>query len=95
MRIAKSCLSVRLPVFHYPEKINHPGFVNIINGKVSSCITTCKPPPPQKKKLFFKNDYLSVSAVVFVNNVKLILHTLIGAIILSINIQVGFNIYLC
>ena len=42
------------------------------------------------------NSYFLVSiSHVFVNNFQLMLCTLIGAIILSINIQVGLNMDLC
>ena len=45
------------------------------------------------QKLIFHNAYLSVSAVMFCKQCLALLYTLIGVIMLSINIHVGFNIY--
>ena len=46
---------------------------------------------------FIKKKYAqsNVSAVMFANNFLRILCTLIGAIMLSIKIQVGLHLYLC
>ena len=79
---------------------NHPWFVNIrrptlVNGtsmERSSRVLQ----HGIKKKYIFWNKYSTVFLPLCVgNNSLLILCTLIGTIMLSINIQVGLNIYPC
>ena len=50
--------------------------------------------PKKKNFFFFLNAYLSVSAVMFCEQFLAYTVQLIGAIMLSINIQVGLNMYL-
>ena len=83
----------------YPEKRNHPGIVNISPKLVidTSMERSSRVLNHDKSKIWFYEektlDWVFLLSC-FVNNFQLILCTLIGAIILSINIKVGLNMRL-
>ena len=93
----KLCLSVER---------NHPSFLNIsptvgsewfVNGKVFTSTTAWKVGNP-KIWISQENDYLSVSAVMFCKQFlaySYCAHSWVCFLMLSINIHVGLNIYLC
>ena len=81
-------------------------FPGLFIGVAQQCSSGARCPPWQQHlyllppNKFYQVSYYpvvpgeKVSAVMFVNNFQLMLCTLIGAIILSINIQVGLNVHL-